>query len=144
MKFLNKTLHPVLENLVENFENKNFRLMFLMNIALLEEMKNAFDFADDGSRENGYFINVAIESLTKLAEKQNHCSNKAKVFEYCISSYKQKIFEGWVCHLGILHIAGDLVAKESEADIMLDCVEAVKGEYEMESEQYTLSENPSA
>src|SRR5690625_4098745 len=74
MKFLNKTMQPVLENLAKNFENKNFEVVFLMSTALLEEMTKAFDFADDSSGDIGYFINVATESLTKLARSEEHTS----------------------------------------------------------------------
>lgn len=135
MKFLNKTMQPVLKNLAKNFENKNFEVVFLMSKALLEEMTKAFDFADDSSGDIGYFINVATESLTKLVEEKLPAPLKQKVFEYCILSYKQKIFEGWDWHLRILHIAGYLVENESEADVILDCLETVKGEYEIEYAQ---------
>src|SRR5690625_4806765 len=112
MKFLNKTMQPVLENLAKNFENKNFEVVFLMSTALLEEMTKAFDFADDSSGDIGYFINVATESLTKLAEEKLPAPLKQKVFEYCISSYKQKIFEGWDWHLGLLYKIGRASCRE--------------------------------
>lgn len=135
MKFLNKTMQPVLENLAKNFENKNFEVVFLMSTALLEEMTKAFDFADDSSGDIGYFINVATESLTKLAEEKLPAPLKQKVFEYCISSYKQKIFEGWDWHLGMLYIASKLTDKESDADIILAYLESVNGNYEREKAQ---------
>lgn len=135
MKFLNKTMQPVLENLAKNFENKNFEVVFLMSTALLEEMTKAFDFADDSSGDIGYFINVATESLTKLAEEKLPAPLKQKVFEYCISSYKRKIFEGWDWHLGMLYIASKLTDKESDADIILAYLESVNGNYEREKAQ---------
>ena len=135
MKFLNKTMQPVLENLAKNFENKNFEVVFLMSTALLEEMTKAFDFADDSSGDIGYFINVATESLTKLVEEKLPAPLKQKVFEYCISSYKQKIFEGWDWHLGMLYIASKLTDKESDADIILAYLESVNGNYEREKAQ---------
>lgn len=135
MKFLNKTMQPVLENLAKNFEKKNFEVVFLMSTALLEEMTKAFDFADDSSGDIGYFINVATESLTKLAEEKLPAPLKQKVFEYCISSYKQKIFEGWDWHLGMLYIASKLTDKESDADIILAYLESVNGNYEREKAQ---------
>lgn len=57
------------------------------------------------------------------------------MFEYCISAFKQCLFEGWDWHLGILRVAGDLVENEREADIIVDCLEAIKGEYVKEYAQ---------
>ncbi|MCH7524514.1 MAG: hypothetical protein IIC74_05775, partial [Bacteroidetes bacterium] len=52
-----------------------------------------------------------------------------------ISSFKQKLFQGWDWHLGMLHIACKLIEKESDADIILSCLDTVNGEYERERAQ---------
>ena len=51
------------------------------------------------------------------------------------SVFKQKLFEGWDWHLGMLHIACELIEKESEADIVLSCLNTINGEYEQERSQ---------
>ena len=76
-----------------------------------------------------------MELLSKLSKEEISSALKQETFEYCISAFKQKLFEGWDWHLGILHIAGDLIDNENEADIILNCLESVNGEYEREYAQ---------
>jgi hypothetical protein len=116
-------------------QKKNFENVFFISTALLEEMTKAFQYGDDSNGDLGYFVESAMELLSKLSKKEISTSLKQKIFEYCISAFKQKLFEGWDWHLGILHIAGDLIDNEKEADIILNCLESVNGEYEREYAQ---------
>lgn len=135
MKFLNKAIQPFLENIDTCIKKKNFEAAFLMSTALMEEMTKAFDFADDSSGDIGYFIHFAGESLIELTKEKLPAPLKQKFFEYCTSSFKQKIFKDWDWHLDMMHLASQLVEKESDADIILDCLDAVNGNYEIERAQ---------
>lgn len=135
MKYVVNTTQPFLENAEHYLQKKNFENVFFISTALLEEMTEAFQYGDDSNGDLGYFVESAIELLSKLAKEKTSETLKKEIFEYCISAFKQCLFEGWDWHLGILHIAGDLVENERESDIILDCLEAVKGEYEKEYAQ---------
>ncbi|MCZ8298417.1 MAG: SWIM zinc finger family protein [Flavobacterium sp.] len=135
MKYVVNTTQPFLENAEQYLQKKNFENVFFISTALLEEMTKAFQYGDDSNGDLGYFVESAMELLSKLSKKEISTSLKQKIFEYCISAFKQKLFEGWDWHLGILHIAGDLIDNEKEADIILNCLESVNGEYEREYAQ---------
>jgi len=135
MKYVVNTTQPFLENAEQYLQKKNFENVFFISIALLEEMTKAFQYGDDSNGDLGYFVESAMELLSKLSKKEISTSLKQEIFEYCISAFKQKLFEGWDWHLGILHIAGDLIDNEKEADIILNCLESVNGEYEREYAQ---------
>jgi hypothetical protein len=135
IKYVVKATEPFLENAEKYLQNKNFKNVFFISSALLEEMTKAFQYGDDSNGDLGYFVESAMELLSKLSKEELSTLLKQETFEYCISAYKQKLFEGWDWHLGILHIAGDLIDNEKEADIILNCLESVNGEYEREYAQ---------
>lgn len=135
MKYVMNTVQPFLENAEQYLQKKNFENVFFISTALLEEMTEAFQYGDDSNGDLGYFVESAMELLSKLSKEDILASLKQEIFQYCISVFKQKLFKGWDWHLGILHIAGNLIENEKEADIILDCLETVNGEYEREYAQ---------
>jgi hypothetical protein len=98
-------------------------------------MTKAFQYGDDSNGDLGYFVESAIELLSKLAQEKLPKILKEEMFEYCIFSFKQKLFEGWDWYLGMLHLACELIEKESDADIILNCLNSVNGKYEIEQAQ---------
>ena len=135
MKYVVKTTGPFLENAEKYLANNNFENVFFISSALLEEMTEAFQYGDDSNGDLGYFIESAMELLLKLTQEKLPKTLKEEIFEYCISSFKQQFFEGWDWHLGILHTACELIEKESDADIILNCLDSVNGRYEIERAQ---------
>ena len=134
MKYVVNTTDPFLENAQKYFDDKNFENVFFISTALLEEMTEAFQYADDSNGDLGYFIESSMEMLSKLTQEKLSEILKKKMFAYCISSFKRKLFEGWDWHLGILRIACDLIEKESDADVILNCLDTVN-KYDREPAQ---------
>jgi hypothetical protein len=135
MKYVVNTTQAFLENAEQYLQKENFESVFFIGTAMLEEMTKAFQYGDDSNGDLGYFVESAIELLSKLSKAEISQSLKHDFFEYCISAFNQRLFEGWDWHLGILQIAGDLIDNEKEADIILNCLESVNGEYEKEYAQ---------
>lgn len=136
MKYVVNTTQPFIENAKKYLAHTNFENVFFISIALLEEMTEAFQYGDDSNGDLGYFIESAMELLSSLTEEKLSKELKESLFEYCISAFNQKLFEGWDWHLGMLHIACEVIDKESDADKILDCLESVNGDYEIERAQY--------
>lgn len=136
MKYVVNTTQPFLENADKYLQNKNFENVFFISTALLEEMTKAFQYGDDSNGDLGYFIESSMELLSRLSQEEISQSLKKEIFEYCKSAFQQKLFEGWDWHLGILHIAGDVLDNESDAGVILNCLESVKGEYGIEYAQF--------
>lgn len=135
MKYVVNTTEPFLENAEKYLVNNNFQNVFFISTALLEEMTEAFQYGDDSNGDLGYFVESAMELLSKLAKEKLPETLKQEIFGYCISSFNKQLFKGWDWHLGILHIACDLIEKENDADIILNCLDTVNGEYERERAQ---------
>lgn len=135
MKYVVNTTEPFLENAEQYFQKKNFENVFFISTALLEEMTEAFQYGDDSNGDLGYFVEYAMELLSKMAQEKLPETLKKDMFDYCITSFNQKLYRGWDWHLGVLHIACELIEKESDADIILNCLDTVSGEYEQERAQ---------
>lgn len=135
MKYVNKATQPFVENAEKYLENKIFENVFYISTALLEEMTEAFQYADDSNNDLGYFVESAMELLSNLAQEKLPKPLKEEMLAYCITSFKKELFKEWDWHLGTLYIASDLVDKESDADIILNCLETVTGKYEIERAQ---------
>ncbi len=135
MKYVVSTTEPFLQNANTYLVNNNFEKVFFISTALLEEMTEAFEYGDDSNGDLGYFIESAMELLSKLTQEKLSKDLRKSIFEYCISIFNQKIFEGWDWHLEILGIASELIDKESGADIIIDCLENVNGNFERERAQ---------
>lgn len=135
IKYVVNTTQPFLDNAEQYLLKKNFENVFFISIALLEEMTEAFKYGDDSYGDLGYFVESAMELLSKLSKEKISATLKQEIFEYCISAFKQKLFEGWDWHLGILHVACDLIDNEKDADMILNCLDSVNGEYEREYAQ---------
>jgi len=135
MKYVVNTTEPFLENAEKYLANNNFENVFFISTTLLEEMTEAFQYGDDSNGDLGYFVESAMELLSKLAQEKLPKALKEEIFEYCISAFNQKLFDGWDWHLGILHIACELVEQESDADTILSCLDTINGDYEREQAQ---------
>lgn len=135
MNYVVKTTEPILENAKKAFGQNDFKTVFFIATALLEEMTEALQYGDDSNGDLGYFIEEALEMLSKLGQEKLSKSLKKELFEYCISAFNKKLFAGWDWHLEMLNLAAELVGKESEANIILKCLDSVDGEYERERAQ---------
>ena len=135
MKYVVNTTEPFLENAEKYLANNSFENVFFISTALLEEMTEAFQYGDDSNGDLGYFIESAMELLSKLTQEKLPKALKEEIFEYCISSFNQKLFQGWDWYIGMLHIACELIDKESDADLILSYLDTINGEYEQERAQ---------
>ena len=130
MKYVVNTTEPFLENAEKYLVTNKFENVFYISTALLEEITEAFQYGDDSNGDLGYFIESAMDLLSKLTQEKLPKILKDEIFEYCISVFKQKLFEGWDWHLDILHIACKLIEEGSDADIIFNCLDTITGEYE--------------
>ncbi len=128
-------ISPILENAENYFNHNNFRNVFYISSALLEEMTGAFEYADDSNGDIGFHIDFALEMLHKLAEENLPGDLRKDLFTYGISSYKSNEFSGWDWHLGMLKLAGEATKNEQEADVILELLETPFERYEQHQAQ---------
>lgn len=135
MKYVMNTIQPFIDNAELYLQKKDFKNVFYISTAILEEITEAFEYGDDSNGDLGYFIDSAMGLFLRLGNEEIPLPLKLDIFEYCISAFKQKRFQGWDWHLGMLYVASDFVVNESDADIILNYLDSLNGEYERESAQ---------
>jgi len=119
---------------------KNYKNAINICTALLEEMTKATQFCDDSNGEIGFIIEKSNELLFEIARKNLSSDIKTEFFNYCISAFDKKLFQGWDWHIEILRIAYVLVENEKKADDIIQCLNMLNGEYEKESAQLFILE----
>jgi len=135
MKYVVNATQPFLEIAEKYLINNNFENVFFISTALLEEMAEAFQYGDDSNGDLGYFVESAMEFLSRLTQEKLSKPLKKEISEYCISSFNQKLLEGWDWHIELLDIACELIENERDTDIILNCLDTIKGEFEIERAQ---------
>lgn len=135
MKYLEQGIVPIITVAERYLENKNCINTIYICTALMEEMTEAIEFSDDSNGVIGGMIDTSYEMLYGIATSNTTSTIKTELFNYCITSFKNQLFDGWEWHTGILYIAYELVTEEKEADIILECLDTINGEYEKERAQ---------
>jgi len=130
-----QNMSPLLENAEQFLENKDYLKLFNFSTALLEEMTNAFDYADDSNGDLGYHIDFSMEMLYKLTEKKLTKELHHEFFEYFLSIYNSQDFSGWPWHLDMLELSQKLIQNEKEANIVLEYLGQVQDDYYKEQAQ---------
>ena len=139
MKYFNNTIEPLAKQLESYNLSNNHRQAFFLGSVLLEEMTKTLEDADDSNGDIGYFIDTALETLHAIATSDNVDSAlKKEIFEYCIQVYNKKLFSGWSWHLGILEVAETLSENETDADLLIACLDKTGSDYEKESAQMMI------
>lgn len=135
MRYVFNTTQVFVENATNFLASNQFKSVFAISTALLEEITEAFQYGDDSNGDLGYFVDAAMELLSKLTQNKIPEALRKEIIEYCISSFKQDLFKGWDWHLGMLNLASNLIKEEADADIILSCLDTVSSEYEIEYAQ---------
>ena len=135
MKYLEQGIDPIITISEKQLESKNYINAIYICTALMEEMTEAIQFSDDSNGSIGGIIDSSYEMLYDISTKDISVDIKTELFNYCITAFKKRLFDGWDWHTGILNIAYELTDAENEADIIIKCLDTVYGEYEKERAQ---------
>ncbi len=135
MKYLEQGIDPIITIAEKQLESRNYLNVIYICTALMEEMTEAIQFSDDSNGSIGGIIDSSYEMLYDIASKNISDDIKTELFNYCITAFEKRLFDGWDWHIGILNIAYEITDNENEADIIIKCLDTVNGEYERERAQ---------
>jgi hypothetical protein len=131
-----KQISELLNAAQKQIENKNFKSAIFICTAVMEEMKEALQFADDSSGDIGGCIDFAFELLFTIAKEKLPKEIRTQLFDYCLSSFEKQTYLGWDWHLGVLQIASEILNDEEEGQRLFSCLEKVQhSNYEKEAVQ---------
>ncbi|WP_281990932.1 SWIM zinc finger family protein [Aquimarina aggregata] len=130
-KYIHSTITPFLENAEESLNKGGFENAFYISTALLEEMTEAFEYADDSGGDISYFIDASIELLFNIATEDIPKPLNDEIFDYCLSEFEKEAFSD----ITLLRIASKLIKNEKEADVIIQYLDSVQDTYEIERAQ---------
>lgn len=99
----------------KHLEKANYNSAMLIACAILEEMTEALQFADDSNGDVGGSIHSAIEILYSVANAQVSEKLRVELLNYCLTAYSKSLYKGWDWHFTMLDLASKLVSNTSEA-----------------------------
>ena len=117
---------PFIERASSQLEQGNYKTAMNIACAVLEEMTNALQFADDSNGDIGGCIDPAIEVLDSITNSPLPEELRLEVFQYCITAFSKGIFNGWDWHFTMLHMAGKLVKEADEAKQIHTILDTIK------------------
>ncbi len=135
MKYLEQGIDPIITIAEKQLEHKNYKNTIYICTALVEEMTEAIQFSDDSNGYIGGVINSSYEMLYDIATQNISADIKTELFDYCITAFKKRLFDGWDWHIGILNVAYELTVNENQADVIIKCLDSVNDKYERERAQ---------
>ena len=131
-----KAIDELLNAAQKQLENKNYKSGFFICTAVMEEMTGALQYADDSNGDIGGNIDFAFELFTNVAQQKLPDEIRTLFFEYCITAFEKRIYDGWDWHLGMLTIASELLINEQEAQRIITHLDKVQhSEYSKENAQ---------
>ena len=114
-RFAGNAVYDLVQRAEKLVEMSNYQTAMFMACAVLEEMTEALQYADDSNGDIGGCIDPAVEVLSAIADKPLTEELRNELFNYCIASFKKEIFKGWDWHFSMLDLATSLIKNSEEA-----------------------------
>lgn len=104
--------------------------------AVLEEMVDVLNEADDSNGDIGGCVDEAFYVLGEMATTCNSTAIRRQIFDFCSDKFDKGVFEGWDWHNGLLSLAAQLAETDDDFDRVMALAEKKqKSEYSNEEVQ---------
>ncbi len=129
-------IDELVETAQKHFENNHFKSAVFICCAVMEEMTEALQYADDSNGDIGGSIDLAYNLLHDITSQELPEEIRTLLFEYCLSSFEKRIYSGWDWDLGMLHLASQMLKDEDEAQKIIAFLDKVqRSDYAQEEAQ---------
>ena len=119
-------VYEMVQNAEQLLNSGNTESAMYMAIAILEEMTKALDYSDDSNADIGTSVESSISILYSISELELPERIRKYLFEYCIESYKKKIYAGWNWHSSMLTIAVEIQSSDEEVKQIYELLDTIK------------------
>jgi uncharacterized Zn finger protein len=135
-RLVGKAVDNLLESARKQIDNCNYRSAVFICTAVMEQMTEALQYADDSNGEIGGRVDAAYEMLYNIALEQSSEEIRKLIIEYCFTSFDKQIYSGWDWHTDILHLAALLLKTEEETERIFKQIDKTqRSDYEREKAQ---------
>lgn len=119
-------IYQMVQNAEQLLSSGNTESAMYMAMGILEEMTKALDYSDDSNADIGSSIESSISILHAISELELPEKIRKYLFEYCMKTYKKKIFEGWGWHSSMLTIAVEVQSSDEEVKQIYELLDTIK------------------
>jgi len=135
-RLVGNAINNLLRSAEKQVESNNYRSAVFISTAVMEQMTQALQFADDSNGDIGGSIDAAYEILWDIAHKPLPEDVRKQILEYCFQAFDKQIYSGWDWHLGILNIASELAHTKEDIERIFKQIESSnESDYEKEKTQ---------
>lgn len=114
-----RPVFELLDSARKQIDTRNHMNAVYICEAVMEQMVEALQYADDSNGSLGDCIVSAFEMLLRLANLPLPENVRAHLIDYCFTAFEKKTFKGWDWHIGVLQLASMLVKTEEELQLLL-------------------------
>ncbi|HUW07475.1 MAG TPA: SWIM zinc finger family protein [Williamwhitmania sp.] len=135
-RIVGNAVDNLLETAQKQINNHNYKSAVFICTAIMEQMTEALQYADDSNGDIGGCVDAAYEMLFTIAQEQSSEEIRKLIIEYCFAAFDKQIYSGWDWHIGVLRLAALLLKTEEETEhIFKQIDEAQRSDYEREEAQ---------
>ena len=113
------TVSRLLDVAQKRIDEHNYMSAVYIYTAVMEQMTQALQYADDSNGDIGGNIDYAFEMLYSLTDSPISDEVRKFLIDYCFTAYDKETYEGWDWHIGMLRLASQLVKTEAELQLLL-------------------------
>lgn len=125
--YVGRAVVNILDQAKNRLEAGNLKSAFFVSTAVLEQMVDALQYADDSNGDIGSCITAACEMLSELARRQESEEMRSLILEYCISAFDKRLYAGWDWEVDMLRIALMLVRQNADVGRLSERLDRLKG-----------------
>ena len=133
---LGRAVDELLDSAKKQINRGNYQNALAICLAVLEEMLEPLNTADDSNGDIGGCVDEAFYVLSEMATTCESAAIRRQIFDFCLDEFKKGDYEGWDWHTSLLTTAARLVATDEDFDrVMALADKKQKSEYSEEEVQ---------
>ena len=125
-RYVGNAVHDLVSRAEILVEATNYKTAIYISCAVLEEMTKALNFADDSNGDIGGNIEYAVNLLSAISQQPIDETLQKELYNYCLKSWQEMLFDGWHWHFTMLDIAVELTKNDNEAKRIHGLLDEVK------------------
>lgn len=135
-RYVYSEVNNLLESAQNQFDRGNYKSVFFICTAIMEEMVKAVNYGDDSSGYLSFGIDSSFDLLVRIGTIQLDEPIRKLLLDYCLKIYDNNTFGSWDWHLGCLNIASSLLKTEAEIERFFTLIDHSEvSEYSLEEMQ---------
>ena len=133
---LGRAVDELLDSAKKQISRGSYQNAVWICFAVLEEMVDVLNEADDSNGDIGGCVDEAFYVLGEMATTCDSTTIRRQIFDFCLDEFKKGDYEGWDWHTSLLTAAARLVVTDEDFDrVMALADKKQQSEYQNEELQ---------